>query len=105
MTISTWNIEAITGYQPKTTFWMDFSIADRFGIKAIRDTYKRAFKEWHDDTVYVTELSLVLNWKAWEHENNPTLCSLYVDLWSKLNDWCYEHLTGDDLTYYFNTTD
>lgn len=33
------------GYQPKTTFWMDFSIADRFGTEAIVDTYERAFKE------------------------------------------------------------
>ena len=37
---------AMTGYQPKTTFWMDFSIADRFGIEAIIDTYERDFKEW-----------------------------------------------------------
>ena len=29
------------GYQPKTTFWMDFSIADKFGIAAIKDTYNR----------------------------------------------------------------
>ena len=34
------------GYKPITTFWDDFSIADRFGISAIKDTYKRAFEEW-----------------------------------------------------------
>lgn len=106
MTISMWNIEAMTGYQPKTTFWMDFSIADRFGLSAVKDTFRRAFREWKTDAVYVTELSLVLNWKSWEHaERNPVLSELYVELWQKVNDWCYEHLTGDDLTYYFQTTD
>lgn len=32
----------INGYETITTFWDDFSIADRFGIAAIKDTYKRA---------------------------------------------------------------
>lgn len=30
-TIKTWNIEAMTGYKPRTTFYEDFSIADHFG--------------------------------------------------------------------------
>ena len=34
------------GYEPITSFWEDFSIADKFGIKAVKDTYNRAFKEW-----------------------------------------------------------
>ena len=38
----------------KTTFWQDFSIADRFGSKAIKDTYKRAFDGWKNNTEYVT---------------------------------------------------
>ena len=25
-----WNIEALTGYQPKTTFWQDFEILELF---------------------------------------------------------------------------
>ena len=40
-----------TDYQPKTTFWMDFSIADKFGIAAIKDTYNRAFKGWKTNHV------------------------------------------------------
>ena len=40
--IKTWNIEEMTGYTPKTTFYEDFSIADAFGISAIKDTYRRA---------------------------------------------------------------
>ena len=34
------------GNEVKTTFWEDFSIAERFGLSAIRDTFNRAFKEW-----------------------------------------------------------
>ena len=37
------------GYTVQTTFWEDFTIADLFGLSAIRDTYNRAFKEWNED--------------------------------------------------------
>jgi hypothetical protein len=95
------------GYQFKTTFWSDFSIADIFGEDAVKDTYKRAFKEWKDDTVYVTELSLVLNWKCWQHyeRGNESLSKLYSDLYYELDAWCLDHLKGDDLVYYWKTLD
>ncbi len=34
------------GNEIKTMFWEDFSIAERFGLSAIQDTFNRAFKEW-----------------------------------------------------------
>lgn len=34
------------GYDLMTTFWEDFSIADKYGVPGIKDTYKRAFNEW-----------------------------------------------------------
>lgn len=42
ISIPQWNITEMTGYVPKTTFWLDFSIADKFGLNAIKDTYNRA---------------------------------------------------------------
>ena len=36
ITYKDWNIEAMTGYKPITTFYMDFSIADKFGVAAIK---------------------------------------------------------------------
>lgn len=117
MKIYDWNIEEVTGYVPKTTFFMDFSIADEFGIEAVKDTYKRAFEEWHNNVVYITELSLVLNWKCWQHyeqfltasldekKRHDDLARLYHDLYYQNHDWCYENLTGVDLDYYFYTTD
>ena len=53
------------GYELQTTFWNDFSIADRFGLSAIQDTFNRAFKEWKENYKYLTELVLVLNHKIW----------------------------------------
>ena len=52
------------GYTFKYTWWMDFTIADAFGLNAIQDTYNRAFKEWHTDRVAMQELTAVLNWKG-----------------------------------------
>lgn len=51
MNIKTWNIEAMTGYKPRTTFYEDFSIADHFGGSAIRDTYCRALVNAHCQTL------------------------------------------------------
>lgn len=106
MEISMWNIEAMTGYQPKTTFWMDFSIADKFGKSAVLDTYKRAFENWKSDAVYLTELVMVLNWKIWEHyEKNEVLAEVYQDLWTKADCYAMENLKGEGLDYFLRTTD
>ena len=37
------------GNEIKTMFWEDFSIAERFVLSAIQDTFNRAFNEWKDD--------------------------------------------------------
>lgn len=93
-------------YEFKTTFWMDFSIADRFGAAAVRDTFDRAFKEWRSDVVYVTELALVTNWKCWDwYGKDDELARLYSELYYEVNGWCYSNLKGADLEYYWRTTD
>ena len=96
----------LTGYELTTTFWEDFSIADRFGTKAVKDTYKRAFNAWKDNYVYLTELVLVTNWKIWEHHGkNDKLARLYNDLWEQTQDYAYEHLKDEELSFFFNVTD
>lgn len=104
--IKTWNIENITGYRPRTTFFEDFSIAEVFGNAAIEDTFKRAFEEWKDNTEYITELVMVLNWKLWEHyQKDNEKAKLYERLWAELDSYCMENLTGNDLLYFVQTTD
>ena len=106
MTIKDWNIEALTGYKPKTTFYTDFSIAEPFGISAIADTYQMAFKNWKHDIVYLTELVMVLNWKIWEHyETNKVLANFYNELWTETDAWVLDNIKGEDLEYFLDTVD
>lgn len=106
MSIKTWNIEAMTGYSPITTFYEDFSIADHFGVDAIKDTYNRAMEAWKDDYKYLTELVMALNWKCWEHyEDDERIAKLYDELWRKADQYACENLKGEELSYFFRTTD
>lgn len=106
MFIKTWNIEEMTGYKPITTFYEDFSIADRFGISAIKDTFKRAFENWKDNYEYLTELVMALNWKIWEHyESNEKVARVYSDLWEKADGYAMDNLKGEELRYFLSTTD
>lgn len=94
------------GYELQSTFNMDFSIADKFGEKAVKDTYKRAFKEWKNNYVYLTELVIVLNWKIWEYyETNPALAEVYNDLWEKADAYACEHLKGEEASFFYRVTD
>ena len=102
-----WNIEAETGYKPQTTFWDDFSIADAFGENAIRDTYKRSLDGWKDNYIYLTELVMVLNWKIWQsyQEDNIHYQDLYHELWSDADSYAINNLYGNELDYFYRTTD
>lgn len=65
------------GYDLMTTFWEDFSIADKYGIAGVKDTYKRAFDEWKGNYKFFAELVIVLNHKIWQHyESNRKLAAL-----------------------------
>lgn len=103
---ATFDSESFCGYKQITTFFSDFSIADAFGTDAIKDTYKRAFKEWKSNYKYLTELVLVLNWKIWQwNGKNDLYAELYNDLWAKTDEWACENLKGDELSYFYRTTD
>lgn len=95
-----------SNYDFKTTFWTDFSIADRYGIPAIKDTYNRAFKEWKDNYIYLTELVLVLNWKIWQwYETRESYAEVYNELWEKADQYAMENLHGEEMNYFIDTTD
>ena len=106
MTYKDWNIEELTGYKPKTTFYMDFSIADAFGLNAIQDTYKRSFEGWKSNIEYLTELAMALNWKIIEHyKHDDEKARLYDKLYNEVDSYCMANLEDDDLDYYLRTTD
>lgn len=106
MTVENWTIQELTGYVPQTTFYTDFSIADKFGRDAIQDTYNRAFNEWKSNVKYLTELVMVLNWKIWRwYQKNDDYAELYNKLWQQSDQYCMDNLKGKDLEYYIQTTD
>ena len=103
----------MTGYQPFTTFNDDFDIAEIQGKEAILDTFNRAMHEWKDNYKYLTELVMVTNWKIWEwhyrgEEGEPG-ADIYEDTyytcWETADGYACNHLKGDELSYFFRTTD
>ena len=106
MILENWNIEEQTGYKVKTSFYIDFSIAERFDKDAIQSTYTQSFEEWKNNCEYITELCMVLNWKMFRwFEFNEEFFNLYKELYQKLDQWCIDNLKGNDLEYYYQTTD
>lgn len=104
--IPRWNITELNGYEPKTTFWEDFSIADAFGVDAIKDTFERAFNEWKGNVEYLTELALVLNHKGFQwYGRNEAMSRLYFKLWEEADAYACDNLKGEDYEYYYRWTD
>jgi len=101
-------LKQFTDYEPMTSFWSDFSIAERYGEEEILDTFKRIFKEYKTDYKYLTELVMVLNHKIWQHHEIPghkRLAELYDKLWRQADEYACTHLTGEELSYFYSTTD
>lgn len=100
---------ADVGYEPKTKLWGRFSVEDvafNPNRKDIEKLYDMCFKEYKDDKVIGTELSMVLNWKIWQwYEKNRQLAEVYDKLWKEFDEYVMTHWKGEDLQYYIRTTD
>ena len=99
--------EAMCGYTQRTTFWDDFTIAERFGLPAIKDTYKNAFMSWKSGVGFIRGLVWVLNWKMlYMGERRMTEKSaMYYKCWVELSNWCERHLEAGAYEYFINVTD
>lgn len=97
------------GYECFTTFWSDFYIAELFGTDAIKDTFKRVFREWKTNYKYLTELVIVLNYKIWYFydgvKKNDVYSKLYNTLWEIADGYAIENLKGEELRYFYEITD
>ena len=62
------------GYETITTYFDDFTIAERFGEKAIKETYKMAMI--NTDYKMLTELCMVLNHKIKSSQHHRKYCLL-----------------------------
>lgn len=98
-----------TGYKRITTFYSDLSIAEVYGVGAIKETYNRVMKSWLKDIKYITEFCMALNIKSWQmaEEGKNELGQLYSDLYYKCRDAIYKKYENDSekLNYFFETTD
>lgn len=97
----------MNGYELTSTFWNDFCIADKFGESAIVDTFRRAFNEWKNDYIYLTELVVVLNHKIWEHYegSHKEYAYIYNELWEKADLYATSNLKGSELSFFYRITD
>ncbi len=100
------------------TFWFDFSVADMYGMSAIKDTYKRSFNAFKKDIDYITALAITLNHKGWQHykEKNEKVSQLYFKLYEELDayvldgkemgdDYKYNNFTSEEINYYVRALD
>lgn len=73
---------------------------------AVTDTFHRAFNEWKDNCVYITELVMVLNHKlAQWYEKNMELAKLYDKYYHAAACYAEDNLKGAKLQYYYRVTD
>jgi hypothetical protein len=97
------------GYAPFTTFYLDLSIAECYGIDAIRDTFNKVKDEWLKNYKYWTEFVLCVNWKSWEwaDRNNVEFGQLYADLYYGARKLFYDKYENDEeaCRYFFEVTD
>lgn len=101
----THGIKALSGYETFTTFWADLTIAEAYGVKAVRETYETVVKSWSDNYKYFTEFVLVLNHKIWHYyKTNDEFATLYDELW-RAADAIAAKWTGEAAAYYFEITD
>lgn len=124
-----WEINFLNeiGYQRKTTFYSDLSIAEWMGgIKAVRDTYKKVMKSWKGNIKYLTEFVMCLNHKSWEFANDgfmnrttklPSVKTkeeqqMWVDLYIELYHQAYDtdipsmfKENPEDLSYFYQILD
>lgn len=111
----------------KTTFWFDFSVAEKIsGVAGVKDTFKRAFEGWKDDIRYLTALYITMNWKGSEwYGKNDELSKVYYGYQQELDKYIlageevivvdgegnenesykYEHFTQDEVDYFYQATD
>lgn len=94
-------------YKMMSTFWDDFTIADCFGEKAVKDTFRRAYREWKTWPEYLTELVMTLNWKMWQRHDlgDPEGVEMYRVMFEKAHKYALKNLKGEDLQKFFEVTD
>ena len=71
----------------------------------IEDIFRQAFESRRNDVVFLTELTLVTNWKRLQMERNRRSLesSAYCLCWEKVFDYCEKHFKNGALLYFIET--
>lgn len=93
--------------RPSTLFYADFKVAEAFGEKSVKDTYKNCGDLSERDWKEVAELSVALNHLLWEAYNahNEPLARLYDGFWREVDGICSSWEDEERADYYFRLTD
>lgn len=97
-------------YHPISNFFVDFSIAERSGTEAIKDTYDNIISNYSDDYKLLTELVLVLESKRNFYgikDYGSDMDKFYSKLYHDAYDYVENHLKGkvDEQKYFYLVTD
>ncbi len=119
------NLGDITDYQPKYTFYVDFSIAEFCEIylrdkNAVRKSYKQFISSWGKNIEAMTEIVMVLNHKSWAFDGRvdskylgigdakaEEFTQLYVELYEDAYSMVEKNFKDDEdaLSYFYRITD
>ena len=93
--------------RPETTFFSDFCVADVYGEKAIKDTYKRCFDGWKSNVKYFTEFVAALNHQLWfwYEAGIEEYAKLYDKLWKEADAYGTETFKDDELKHFLMVLD
>ena len=97
-----------SGYETISTFYSDLSIADVYGIDAVKDTIKRVKDELFNDYKMFSEFVLALNHKSWEWDARPEvngseeIKKFYIEQYYHFDDYCLDNYKGEALDYYLS---
>lgn len=102
-------LEEQTRFKFQTDVWEEFTKIEKSenNYEDIEELYRKYFREWHNDVKMITELSMCMNRKLWEHyeAGDEEIARLYNDLWLKVHSYANDVFIWEDWKYYFNTTD
>lgn len=119
------NLEDMTSWRPKYTFYSDFGIAEYCEVwmhdaGAIKNTFKNVIESWASSYEALTEIVMVLNHKCWSFSdgvdshylncgetNRVAICELYGKLYEKaVAEFEKRFSTNNEaMAYYYEITD
>ena len=94
------------GCRPADEIYTILDISEKHGLESIIESYAAVLRRWRSDCRRLTELSMALNRKGFEHqEDSIVLSELYFSLYGAVDKYAKEYLKDEDLRYYLRTTD